>query len=95
MSSPSNPSITRAGHVRRLENLSQSSKWELEWKEEPVGESVSADGKPMDWEATVIVDGVPLGTGSGPKLKVAKDRAAREALIALRIIKPPPTCVRA
>ncbi|KAF9511570.1 hypothetical protein BS47DRAFT_1158598 [Hydnum rufescens UP504] len=35
------------------------------------------------WRATAIVDGESIGWGSGPRLKVAKDRAARDALIAL------------
>ncbi|KAF9509336.1 hypothetical protein BS47DRAFT_1349344 [Hydnum rufescens UP504] len=93
MPSPSNPSITKAGHVRLLKNCLRNTNWDLQWKEEFV--EVSAETKSPHWEATVIVNGDPLGSGSGPKLKVAKDRAAREALIALKMIKPPPRCVQA
>ncbi|KAF9514251.1 hypothetical protein BS47DRAFT_893667 [Hydnum rufescens UP504] len=37
----------------------------------------------INWRATAVVDGQPIESGSGPRLKVAKDRAAKEALIAL------------
>ncbi|KAF9514246.1 hypothetical protein BS47DRAFT_892819 [Hydnum rufescens UP504] len=43
--------------------------------------------KPTDtsklWKVTAVVDGQSIGFGSGVRLRVAKDRAAREALIAL------------
>ncbi|KAF9520198.1 hypothetical protein BS47DRAFT_1336168 [Hydnum rufescens UP504] len=86
--SSSHPSVTKAGeHIRLLNKCLRRSKRELRWKEESI--EVSAHQKSTRWQATAIVDGDPLGSGSGGQLKVAKDQAAREALIKLGIIEGP------
>ncbi|KAF9507690.1 hypothetical protein BS47DRAFT_1351327 [Hydnum rufescens UP504] len=90
MSSSSNPSsaVPAAGSFTRLlNNVLQGNGQDLRWREEPV--EVSHDkAKSTYWNVTAIVDGDPMDCGSGPKLRVAKDQAAKKTLILLGTIEP-------
>ncbi|KAF9502566.1 hypothetical protein BS47DRAFT_1386636 [Hydnum rufescens UP504] len=74
MSSSNAAVISAGGHVRALHNFLHGSKRELTWTEEVV--EVSQPEKCTLWHVTAVVDGEPLGSGSGPRLKTAKARAA-------------------
>ncbi|KAF9520200.1 hypothetical protein BS47DRAFT_1336172 [Hydnum rufescens UP504] len=81
-SSAPSPTVIAAGsHTRLLNNVLQSNKQDLRWKEELI--EVSHKPQSIYWNVTAVVDGDPMGSGSAPKLRVAKDRAARETLILL------------
>ncbi|KAF9509335.1 hypothetical protein BS47DRAFT_1349337 [Hydnum rufescens UP504] len=82
---PSNRSVNKAGAAERLlHEFLQHNKQDLEWKEEL--HEVSQTPRNVNWQATAIVDGEARGSGSGPKLRVAKARAATQALINMGII---------
>ncbi|KAF9513899.1 hypothetical protein BS47DRAFT_1343719 [Hydnum rufescens UP504] len=71
------------GYTRQLHNLIQGSRGlhKMNWEER-----VSGADHNQQWIVTVYIDDAPLGTASGSRKNVAKDRAAREALIALGVI---------
>jgi len=48
-------------------------------------ERVSGEHHNVLWTVTCKIDGEPLGTGSGPRKSVAKEEAARIALLALGV----------
>ncbi|KAF9507089.1 hypothetical protein BS47DRAFT_1385304 [Hydnum rufescens UP504] len=77
MSSSNAVVISAGGHVRALHNFLQGSKRQLTWREEVV--EVSQQNKCPLWRVTAVVDGEPLGFGSGPRLKTAKARAAEDS----------------
>jgi len=78
--------IPAGGHTRALHNFLQGNGHQLTWTEE-VEEVSQPSGRPY-WRVAAVVDGEPLGFGSGPRLKTAKDRAAQQALIDLGQIEP-------
>ncbi|KAF9520197.1 hypothetical protein BS47DRAFT_1387528 [Hydnum rufescens UP504] len=86
MSSSSNRSVNKAGAAERLlHKVLQGNKQDLTWKEEV--HEVSEAPRHVNWQVTAIVDGEAMGSGSAPKLRVAKARAAGQALINLGVIR--------
>ncbi|KAF9510029.1 hypothetical protein BS47DRAFT_1348442 [Hydnum rufescens UP504] len=68
--------IPAGGHARTLHNFLQGNRRQLAWTEEIV--EVSTPKESPYWCAAAVVGGEPLGFGSGPRLKTAKDQAAQQ-----------------
>ncbi|KAF8332655.1 uncharacterized protein EI90DRAFT_3053919 [Cantharellus anzutake] len=73
------------GHSRQLNNFLQSCRGShsLTWEEKTVGPLHR-----ITWSVVCKIDGHPVGEAQDLKKNIARDQAARDALIALGVIYP-------